>query len=776
MNASDPPARRARRYLGRLRRTTRAVASAAYHEVREKRIGQFLPVSPRVLQFPVNDICNSKCVMCDIWRRKRDVELTADQFRSILSDSLFETIEYVGISGGEPTLRADLAELGAMLVATLPKLVGIGIITNALREDMVATRILALRDAVRAGGVQFNAMVSLDGIGDGHDCNRGRAGNFASAVAVIERLRKADCVPSIGCTLTPLNCYGADDVLRWCRKEGLSNIEFRLGVEIARLYNEGYDERQHFSAEQRFHLTMFFDKLAKDLSTPIGQRRFYASLAGQLGDGQQRTAGCDWQSCGVTLDCRGGLSYCSVKSPILGSTLEESASEIYRAGLPVRRAILKQHCATCKHDLVGPPNLDDVARDFVSVAGAPVRRIVGRLHRVGEANVRRAPADTTDPKRWRSVMITGWYGTETQGDKAILAETVATLRRFAPNAALTLTSLDPRVSAQTSEEIDDGRPRTINLASAAQPDEIERHDAVLIGGGPLEEIPEMRHLLGAFLEANRQRKERIIFGCGVGPLHSETITRQVRLILDLTTRGFLRDAESLALARTLGSETMLSVGCDPGFAHVRRRIARLDDLGHAGVVAGLLRATTHEYENRASDSDLLDQNAAAAARLAGLFDRIATSKQVSIDLLPMHSLHVGGDDRVFNRDILEAMHHTERAHAEHAYLTFGQLLARIRGADGAIAMRYHGHLFCAALGVPFLSVDYTGRGGKVNALLRRLDYERWSIPWNDMLNDRAWPLDEFWEARQSVRDGLWTSGQRMVAELDQAYQATFEPQ
>src|SRR4051812_41896991 len=51
--------------------------------VRDEWLGQYLPPKPRVIQFPVNDICNSRCVMCNIWQRKRDKEITPDELRAI---------------------------------------------------------------------------------------------------------------------------------------------------------------------------------------------------------------------------------------------------------------------------------------------------------------------------------------------------------------------------------------------------------------------------------------------------------------------------------------------------------------------------------------------------------------------------------------------------------------------------------------------------------------------------------------------------------------------
>ncbi len=132
------------RCIRKVVRRGRLLYSAAHHLVREEWLGQYVPSRPIVLQFPVNDICNSRCVMCNIWQRKRDREITPEELRHILADALFNEIRYVGINGGEPTLRSDLPDIGRVLVESLPKLRGMGIITNALRPRMVVERLLPL--------------------------------------------------------------------------------------------------------------------------------------------------------------------------------------------------------------------------------------------------------------------------------------------------------------------------------------------------------------------------------------------------------------------------------------------------------------------------------------------------------------------------------------------------------------------------------------------------------------------------------------------------------
>ncbi|MCE9591938.1 MAG: polysaccharide pyruvyl transferase family protein [Planctomycetes bacterium] len=773
-------------YARNLALGTRGIARGAWTLLREEKLGQVVPPLPTVLQFPVNDICNSRCGMCNIWQRKRDHEITPDELRKVLGDRLYSRVKYVGLSGGEPTLRKDLPELGQALIDGLPKLRGIGIITNAVRSNDVIDRITALCEVVRAADKRFEVNISLDGVGADHDRNRGIVGNFDSAVYVIDILRQREVPVLIGCTLTPTNAHGADDLLAWCEARGLDRFEFRLGVENNRLYNEGFNLLNPFTPEQRFHLTMLFDKLAHHPRVDSARRRFYRSLSDQLAFTAQRTAGCAWKARGVTLDTRGNVSYCSVKSPVLGSAILQSGWAIFKSNIAQRREIVKNECGDCQHDLLGPPPAKAQIREGLDLITKPWSDRFAALRKHATLNprpwnraIKSRPADRPHPSQWRHVLVTGWYGTETAGDKAILGEVLHFIRSQSPECRVTLSTINRKISGQTAREMDElrGVGETV-LSHAYDPASIESVDAVIIGGGPLEEIGQTEHLWRIFKEANRQNKARVIFGCGVGPFHTDRVRSMVASILRLTTAGFLRDVESYDLARRLtDDEVILPVGCDPAMAYLKRW-ADSHGLGRADsasvLLATLLRANTREYVSQTTDPALASMNDRSARSFAAVLDRITARTPVNIDMLPMHAVWVGGDDRLFNRAVRDAMTLPAAAAVERGYLNLHQVLRRLARADVSLAMRYHGHLFSMALGVPFLSIDYTGRNGKVAALVRRMGYERWSLDWNNVDADAATDkLTHLIAERDQWSAHLKSQTDRLLAELDNAYAQAF---
>jgi len=755
------------------------LGSAMSQDIRDGWLGSYFPSKPTALQFLANDICNSRCTMCNIWQRQQDQEITLEELRHILADPLFSKIQHLDITGGEPTLRADLAEIGQIFINLLPELTNLQLITKALDSQTVIERVIALSQVTRASGVRFSVSASLDGIGEDQDRNRGVEGNFISAVEVINALRQKGIPVSVNCTLTPVNCYGADDVLLWCEQNGIQEWTFCLGVEIKRCYNEDYKQRHPFTPEQRFHVIMFFDKLIHHRGVDLARRTFYKSLVGQLAFGLPRQAKCDWQTRGIMLDIRGNISYCPAQSPILGSALEKSAWQIFLDGIPERQHIIREHCDSCQHDLPGSLSAKELVRLGTDIITRQIQQRRDRLPGRFGSTKSILPANHNSPNKWQHVLITGWYGTETAGDKAILGELLHFLKIYAPGCLATLTTLDRKISQQTQLELADLHGATqVDMAKGFDPALIESVDAVIIGGGPLMEIRYMEYIQRMFAEANRQRKARIVFGCGVGPLYTDRMHQITGDIFRMTTAGFLRDAESFEYAAKHTLTNSLGFACDPALAYLQRWLSNQNHRNTSESeplrIAGLLRANTNEFVADQTVAELSDSNARAAQQIAAILETVCKTYPAKVDLLHMNAPWIGGDDRVFNRQVAGFFDSSESVRVERGYLPLEALLQSLLLANVAVAMRYHGHLFCMALGIPFLSVDYTGRTGKVHRLVQRIGYQQWSEEWRKIDVDCATErLEKLLEERAFWSAYLRQKTDKLVTELSQIYTQVF---
>ncbi len=701
--------------LNELIQDGRILVGVAGQDLR-RRLSSYLPVKPTTVNMLVNDICNSRCEMCNIWQQKRDVELTPNQLGSVLRDRLYSRVNYVGVSGGEPTLRKDLPELFDVICKTLPKLKGTGIITNAIRDDDVIERVEASAKVCKDRRVDFNVMVSLDGVGAVHDKVRGRAGNFDSAIRVIQDIQgRMDLPLSVGCTVTKTNLWHVDELLDYCKQHNIY-ARFRVGEFIQRLYNFGQTSYiRGFSDDESYHLAMFFTKLEREYETRDAVRRTYRSVAGML-NGQPRKTACPYQDQAVVLDCRGELQYCAPKSASLGSALDQSSEKLYLGKLSERRRVRKEDCATCIHDYHAPVT----TREWIEgLAEKYTRRALSIKNAIRLSNRLPKLRGHGEIVGRRSILITGWYGTETVGDKAILGGIARDYQRRYPDAEFTVSSLYPMITERTLRELG----ITAKIVPVYSPKFLKACascDEVVMGGGPLMDLGELGVILAAFAVAAANGKRRVVFGCGVGPLNDVFCIDAVKRILTLADEVTLRDQASVAYAQKLTDRQDIRCVGDPAADYVLARSRALSIPTKQPVLACFLREwpagyrgdrTVEEYNQL---RDRFEQNLGAQIR------QLCETHGLRPALYSMHCFFEGCDDRGFNRRFAEQYLQGLDPLVELQPSSVDSVVQSMRGATVCLSMRFHSVLFADTLGVDYLAIDYT-LGGKIQGFLNDHD-------------------------------------------------------
>lgn len=142
-----------------------------------------LPSPPFLILF-INSICNQKCEHCFYWSNlnRRD-DLTREELFA-LSDSLGR-IENLNLSGGEPFLRKDLAEVCRKFIRT-----------NRVRQIYVPTNgyftkkiVEQVRGTLEESELElFVVELSLDGLGEYHDKFRVSPGSFKRSMETYDAL------------------------------------------------------------------------------------------------------------------------------------------------------------------------------------------------------------------------------------------------------------------------------------------------------------------------------------------------------------------------------------------------------------------------------------------------------------------------------------------------------------------------------------------------------------------------------------------------------------
>ena len=160
----------------------------------------------------------------------------------------------------------------------------------------------------------------------------------------------------------------------------------------------------------------------------------------------------------------------------------------------------------------------------------------------------------------------------------------------------------------------------------------------------------MKEVCSIFQLANQLKKNRIVFGCGVGPIHTDTMGILIAEVLRLSTAGFLRDQSSFDLMQKLVPNKKMSVACDPAVGYVRRWSRKNKERNVSmNSIALLVRANTSEFAPEMSKEELVESNSMSAKVIFSLFADFVERHKCKVDLLQMNAPYVGGDDRVFNR-------------------------------------------------------------------------------------------------------------------------------
>ncbi len=506
--------------------------------------------------------------------------------------------------------------------------------------------------------------------------------------------------------------------------------------------------------KELFHVRMFFDSLTGDKSYNFSWRNFYREFAAQ----------------NISLQNSGWRFIPINDNGILKTSLVNTVNISEDALFIHEQSILKEFSPS-----IGLAKISKIVTNQIQAKLLPSKStfdfepIEDELAHSGIG---------LDVKSWKRVLITGWYGTETQGDKAILGEVLHFIKSASPDCKIVLTTLHQTISKQTNLELEDLKGvELIDLEKSFEPSIISRMDAVIVGGGPLMESASMKYLGYIFAEAYKQGISRVIFGCGIGPIHSPEVEKVTRYMLSVCNAGFVRDKESFDFADRLFPNHALKFACDPAVGFVTRwrktKQLKYNSSGNSSI-ATLLRANTNEFSPDSNPESLRIANEALALKAADALFQINQKTKLALSLLHMNAPWVGGDDRIYNRILSSQFPEGTTYSLVREYLTLDEHMILLSECKGGLAMRYHGHIFCMAMGIPFLSLDYTGKSGKVSSLVNRIGYGKWSVIWDEIdANSMTELIEELILDREENSAYLISEADKLLKLLHQTYIEVF---
>ncbi len=321
---------------------------------------------PKVVQLPITYKCNSKCVMCNIWKMDYSNELTIKEFAEMLKDPVFSKVEHLGINGGEPSLIKNLDEYVDEILK-LPKLKTLNIITHGFNKKLLWKQLETIYQKCKSKEKLFHVSVSLDGYGKMHDIVRGLP-VFKLTSQTIEEIQNnpnkyCDSF-DVGCTITKQNVDYLVELDAYAKEKDF-DIKYRMGIENKRIESNKLTEQYSLFYDGSIQSAKEFMHSRYEQAGDLWERFKYFSIFDFLSSKQpKRKLGCYWQTEGITVDSRGDMYYCAVASEKIGSlrgNIGKGLDVFWDAdNLNYRQSILEKDCNNCIHDYYGKPLFSNI--------------------------------------------------------------------------------------------------------------------------------------------------------------------------------------------------------------------------------------------------------------------------------------------------------------------------------------------------------------------------------------------------------------------------------
>lgn len=727
------------------------------------------PTLPTMLNFPVTDNCNSRCVMCDVWKTKSVNELTSADWRRIFQDKLFRQIQHVGISGGEPTLRTDLVEIVQTILESLPKLKSLTITSHGFhvkRWEEFLPQIVGLCDK---NGIHFRLNLSIDGVGEVHDKVRGIPGGYEKTIRTLDLAKGMAVDVELQSTISSTNVYNTGQILALAKKMD-SRVVFRQATNIIRLDNASSVSKVGLNENEKSYFADFLLSDQVQSYLPNLQRGlFYKNLTRQLATNGKRQAPCYFQNEGILLTAHGDMYHCSISSEKMGNVFEASPYQIYFSAQSraIRERLLQQKCTGCIHDQTGawsPYQLfmyaltqnkllkkAQLAFNALSIVIINLwllakiwKTNLSKPHLQSRAN----SYNRAEQKQNTSALLIGAYGGEHVGDAAILGGVLLRLYQKYGIRLAYVASIRPDRTRRWVKELDvPVEIRVIDYNYTDTKTTLLHADFLVYAGGPIMDLPMLlsKHLQIATV-AYEHSIPFIIEGVGIGPFRLLLSKWTAQILLRLASVITVRTAASSKSMMLQGSD--LNLGRDPAFDYLEtrknvnkisaREVATIDHLlehtENKLTIGVNLRPLWFKYsaltksELQQVETNFLQDFAAALTKFSEL-----NQNRVTYLFFPMNPDQYGFSDLLISYQLQSKLPSHVDFRIWEIEPGIDAVIYLLRKLDLAVTMRFHASIFALSQRIPAVGIDYMhGTKGKVGELFSDMN-----------LGDHVTRIDQF---------------------------------
>lgn len=262
--------------------------------------------------------CNSRCIMCDIWKNRIKDELLPEDYLKLPS-----TLTDINITGGEPFLRYDLPEIIKNIKTAAPRA---RLVLNT--NGFLTNRISQMLKKILITDPNFGIRISLDGTKETHNKIRGIPNGYDKAMATLDMVRKLG-VKDIGISFT-LGNYNIEElpkIQKYCNK---NKLEFSLTVVTDSVIYFGKDKQ--FLRPDNNNLSKILKTSAQTHTHSFSPkeiiRGWFVTRLSQYIKTKKRALPCDAGTGFFYMDSTGNIYTCHLKPWLMGNIRNEPINKI----------------------------------------------------------------------------------------------------------------------------------------------------------------------------------------------------------------------------------------------------------------------------------------------------------------------------------------------------------------------------------------------------------------------------------------------------------------
>ncbi|MGB5219261.1 MAG: radical SAM protein [Smithella sp.] len=316
--------------------------------------GKLYSPKPTFSTIRVTHRCNSRCPSCIFWKENNKCdELSPQSIEALFKDKLFSSLEMLTLSGGEATLREDLADIAEGVLKSCRNIRGITLCTNGFDNRRVIHAVKnLLKLAQGRGNIKLYVSVSLDGIGHLHGKIRGVPDAFEKVTKTLTDLKEIqqndNLFLSVNCVVQPLNVLHLKEIAAYGEENNLPLTFSPICVSDVFTNDEDVKKHLQFSPKQLAEL----QKIIKNELMPRLRTfdRAYWQDYFNLSMGAKRRLPCLLLHHYLQIDARGVMRGCDFDSRfIYGHIKESEPHQIWfsKKSRNMRRTIKNNDCHQC---------------------------------------------------------------------------------------------------------------------------------------------------------------------------------------------------------------------------------------------------------------------------------------------------------------------------------------------------------------------------------------------------------------------------------------------